>query len=516
MIVSALLTSVGINFGLCVLFFALYSILRKQPGNYNIYDPRLDAEDKSRTSYFNIGRLLPTPEWMGHAWQPTEDELLSSSGLDAVVFMRTITFSLKVFSLAGIVGVFILLPVNCTGNQLRDINFANLTNNSLDVFTISNVNNGSKRLWIHFCAVYVLTIFMCYLLYREYEYVSSKRIAYFNSSKPQPHQFTILVHSIPVSAGSSISNIVRAFSWNTILLHIYPIWWFIKQVHSMINFKLPLSLSSLGMVLQWSFRMQQSDNSTEWVTEQAPEPHDVYRPFFSSVFMRKWILKLVVIVACLLLTILFFIPVLIVQGLTNLYQLEILFPFLKSFLNMSFVSQIVTGYLPNLLLQLFLKLAPPVMMFLSSIQGFISYSEIKRSACKKVIWFIVWNIFVANVFSGSVFNQVSFFLEPKNLPARLAVAVPAQASFFIAYVVTSGWTSTSSELVRLIPLICSLIKKPFADPTTDKFEAPTFSYHWDIPRVLFFNLLGIIYFLACSSNFAIFTGLLLSWIYHLP
>lgn len=92
MIVSALLTSVGINFGLCVLFFALYSILRKQPVNYNIYVPRLVAEDKSRTSYFNIGRLLPTPEWMGRAWKPTEDEILSSSGLDAVVFMRIITF----------------------------------------------------------------------------------------------------------------------------------------------------------------------------------------------------------------------------------------------------------------------------------------------------------------------------------------------------------------------------------------------------------------------------------------
>ncbi|XP_022881021.1 CSC1-like protein At1g69450 [Olea europaea var. sylvestris] len=474
MIVSALLTSVGINFGLCVLFFALYSILRKQPVNYNIYVPRLVAEDKSRTSYFNIGRLLPTPEWMGRAWKPTEDEILSSSGLDAVVFMRIITFSLKVFTLAGIIGVFILLPVNCTGDQLQDINFANLTSNSLDVFTISNVNNGSKRLWIHFCAVYVLTIFICYLLYYEYKYISSKRIAYFDSSKPQPHQFTILVHSIPVSAGGSISNNVQSFFMEyhptTYLSHLVVQKTYIfsnlamrKEVQAaFVSFK-----SRYGAAM--ALHLQQSDDPTEWVTEQAPEPHDVYWPFFSSSFMLKWILNLVVIVAYVLLTILFFIPVLIVQGLNNLSQLEVLFPFLTSILKITFVSQVVTGYLPNLLLQLFLKMTPPVMKFLSSIQGFPS----PNFNCLIITSHIIIIIVVIIIY---------------------LVIISVQASFFIAYVVTSGWASTSSELFRLIPLIWSLLRKPFSEPTTDEFEAPSFSYHWDIPRVLFFCLLGIIYF----------------------
>lgn len=46
---------------------------------------------------------------------------------------------------------------------------------------------------------------------QEYNYVSSKRISYFLSSKPQPHQFTILVRSVPVSAGISVSNSVERF-----------------------------------------------------------------------------------------------------------------------------------------------------------------------------------------------------------------------------------------------------------------------------------------------------------------
>lgn len=93
MLVSALLTSVGINSGLCILFFTLYSILRRQPANFPVYEPRLLAEKGiERSSNFHIDRLLPSPGWVKRAWKLTEDELLSLSGLDAVVFIRVIIF----------------------------------------------------------------------------------------------------------------------------------------------------------------------------------------------------------------------------------------------------------------------------------------------------------------------------------------------------------------------------------------------------------------------------------------
>ncbi|KAJ4711405.1 CSC1-like protein [Melia azedarach] len=558
MLVSALVTSVGINSGLCILFFTLYSILRKQPSNYEVYIPRLLAEGSSkRRSGFNLERLIPSPGWVSRAWKLSEEDLLLSTGLDAVVFMRIITFSLKVFLFAGIIGIFVILPVNCTGTALHEIDFADLSNNSLDVFTISNVKSGSKRLWVHFSAVYLVTGFVCYLLYYEYKYISSKRMAYFYSSKPQPHQFTILVRSIPVLAGSSVSESVESFFKEyhptTYLSHMVihrtsnlqslineakklygrvihsqsdpnqekykRVGFFGQKVDLVDHYEKQLEDIEENLRLEQSevswageeiraafvsfksqygaaiaFHMQQSTNPTHWVTEQAPEPHDVYWPFFSSSFLRRWISKLVIIVACTILTILFLIPVLLVQGLTNLSQLEVWFPFLKSILTITFVSQVVTGYLPSLILQLFLKIVPPIMVFLSSIQGCISHSDIEKSACNKVLWFTIWNIFFATVFSGSVLYQLNIFLDPKNIPAKLAVSVPAQASFFIAYVVTSGWTSASSELFRIIPLICSLIRKPFAKSTDDDLEVPSIRYHNDIPRILLFGLLGITYF----------------------
>nr|GEV93052.1 CSC1-like protein At1g69450 [Tanacetum cinerariifolium] len=114
------------------------------------------------------------------------------------------------------------------------------------------------------------------------------------------------------------------------------------------------------------------------------------------------------------------------QGLTNLEQLEIYFPFLTSILTMKYVSQVITGYLPNLILQVSLKIVPPVMKVISSQQGYISVSEIERSACHKVIWFTVWNVFFANVLSASAFNLLFIFLEFKEIPSKLAVYVPAQ------------------------------------------------------------------------------------------
>ncbi|XP_034706772.1 CSC1-like protein HYP1 isoform X3 [Vitis riparia] len=491
MILSALLTSVGINLGLCFLFFTLYSILRKQPGNFHVYAPRLVAEGKSqRTNHFNLDRLLPSAGWVTRAWQPSEEDLLSTSGLDAVVFMRIFIFSLRVFTFAGIIGVFILLPINYLGNQLS-IDFSDLPNKSLDSFSISNVDNGSNRLWIHFSAAYVFTGVVCYLLYFEYSYISSKRIACFYSSKPQPHQFTILVSGIPVSSGSRVGESVESFFTkyhpSTYLSHtvvrrtnklqgviddaekLYRTLGHLKsKKHTQQRFRrdgfLGLSGRRVDLLDQYekkledledNLRMEQSSltgeevraafvsfksrfgatialhiqqgiDPTEWVTERAPEPQDVYWPFFSASFLKRWICKLVVVVAYILLTVSFLIPVVIVQGLTHLDQLEVWFPFLRGVLTITFVSQVITGYLPSLILQLFLSLVPPIMIIFSSMQGYISFSKIQKSACTKMLWFTIWNIFFANVLSGSVLYQVNIILEPKEIPKILAEVVPAQ------------------------------------------------------------------------------------------
>ncbi|PIN03358.1 hypothetical protein CDL12_24117 [Handroanthus impetiginosus] len=557
MILSALLTSVGINVALCFLFFVLYSILRNRPSNAELYAPRLVAEGKfEEEDEFSVGSLLSSVKWVKRAWEPSEDELLSNSGLDAVVFMRIFVFGLRVFRFAGIVGIFILLPFNYMGNQLN-IDFTGLPSKSLETFSISNVDDGSNRLWIHFSAVYIFTAVVCYLLYYEYDYISAKRIAYFYSSKPQPNQFTVLVRSIPTTSGTSFSETIESFFSefypNTYLSHsvvrrtsklkglineadkVYKrlvhlksknntqqrfkragfMGLFGRRVDLLDHYEKKLEdmegnvrterSSVAGKEVPAAFvsfktrfsaaivsHLQQGIKPTEWLTEQAPDPQDVYWPFFSASFIKRWMCNIVVIFTCFSITVLFLVPVLLVQGLTHLDQLEIWLPFLTGILKLKIVSQVITGYLPSLILEMFLSLVPPVMIVLSSLQGYIALSQIEKSACIKVLWFTIWNFFFANVLSGSALYRVDVLLEPKRLPELLAVAVPGQASFFIAYVVTSGWTKTfSSKLFRLKRFIWSHLKCWKSD---EELEVPSNPYHSEIPRIVFFGLLGITYF----------------------
>eukprot|EP01018_Ginkgo_biloba_P037296 Gb_09904 [translate_table: standard] len=559
MIVSALLTSVGINVGLCVLLLSLYSVLRKQPGNVNVYAPRTVA--KGQSSSFSLERLVPSAGWIMQAWRPSEDELLSVAGFDAYVFLRIFIFSLRIFSLAAVIGIFVLLPINYVGKQLHDIDFADIPNESLDLFTIANVQDGSKRLWVHFCAVYLVSGAAACLLYLEYKGIAAKRLAYFNASPPQPNHFTILVRGIPRSNDSSMSDTVEGFFtqyhpltylshqmvyqtsrvqslthdaerlykrimhlktkpriqrqpqregfWGLFGAKMDPVDLYTKKLEDVEENvrlgqseflqkrkELPAAFVSFksryGAAV--ASQVQQSSNPLLWTTEPAPEPRDVYWPFLSIPFLQRWISKLVVVVAAFFLTILFLIPVTFVQGLTQLEQLEKLLPFLKQVLTMTVVSDLITGYLPSLILQIFQFFVPPIMMLFSAMQGSVSNSGKQKSACIKVLYFTIWNVFFVTVLSGSAISQInSFISNPKDIPRRLAVVVPGQATFFITYVLTSGWTGLSLELTRLFPLIVNFFRRHFSKSTEDADCAPSFPYHSDIPKVLLFGLLGFIY-----------------------
>lgn len=94
-----LATSAGINIGLAVLFFALYSVFRKQHANAGVYFTRHLLRERRRVKVagedkdtFSLESLVPSAGWVKRAWDPTEEDILKSSGLDAVVFLRIFSF----------------------------------------------------------------------------------------------------------------------------------------------------------------------------------------------------------------------------------------------------------------------------------------------------------------------------------------------------------------------------------------------------------------------------------------
>lgn len=94
-----------------------------------------------------------------------------------------------------------------------------------------------------------------------------------------------------------------------------------------------------------------------------------------------------------------------------------------------FISQVITGYLPSVILILFFYAVPPLMMYFSALEGCISRSIRKKSACIKVLYFTIWNVFFVNILSGSVIRQLNVFSSVRDIPAQLARSVPTQVIY---------------------------------------------------------------------------------------
>ncbi|KAH7863231.1 hypothetical protein Vadar_015059 [Vaccinium darrowii] len=207
--ISGLITSAAINIGLCLVFLSLYSVLRKQPSNLCVYFGQRLAQLQSKDrGQFSFDRFVPSPGWIVKAWEASEEEILACGGLDAVVFLRIVVFSRRIFSIAAVICISLVLPLNYFGKEMTH---KQIPSESLDVFTIGNVQEGSKWLWAHCLALYVISCSACVLLYLEYENITKMRLEHIVESSLNPSYFTILVRAIPSSPEESCSDSVKKF-----------------------------------------------------------------------------------------------------------------------------------------------------------------------------------------------------------------------------------------------------------------------------------------------------------------
>ncbi|KAL8494628.1 hypothetical protein ACS0TY_025459 [Phlomoides rotata] len=558
---SALLTSAGLNTAVCLLLFSLYSVLRKQPSFVNVYfGQKLSLAQSKRHDPFWLGRLIPSASWIKKAWEASEDELYAIGGVDAVVFLRSVVFSIRVFIVASIVCLFLVLPLNYFGTGIEH---KQLQDEPLNVFTIGNVPGGSRWLWAHCLALYIISLCVCLLLYFEYKNITKMRLSHITASLYYPSHFTVIVRAIPWAHEESYSDSVSKFFTDnyasSYLSHqmvyqsgaVQKLMSDAEKMYKMLkstnlekqcvprlmrcgfcggtstSFKI-LSDDSNGSSSGKScfdgsevrkqecdaalvfFRTRyaalvssealQSPNPMLWVTDPAPEPHDIYWPNLCVPYRILWIRRILVIVASICFVIFFLFPVVFTQSLVHFDKLKKMFPFLKNIGQRKVVEQLITGYLPSVIFIIFLYIVAPLMYLFSTLEGAISRSGRKISTCMKVLYFVIWNVFFVNILTEAAIDhyQVSILKlgDAKNIPQLLARAVPATATYFITYVLTSGWASLSIELIQPFPLLCNLFYRYILQNKDDStYGTYTFPYHIEVPRVLLFGLLGF----TCST-----------------
>ncbi|KAF7154338.1 hypothetical protein RHSIM_Rhsim01G0276000 [Rhododendron simsii] len=244
---------------------------------------------------------------------------------------------------------------------------------------------------------------------------------------------------------------------------------------------------------------QQSSNPTIWLTEWAPEPHDVYWNNLAIPYVVLTIRRLLMAVGLFFLTFFYMIPITFVQTLANIEGIEKVFPFLKPLIERKVVKSFIQGFLPGIALKIFLIVLPMILMTMSKIEGFTSLSTLERRAAGKYHLFLLVLAFLGNIIAGTAFQQLHTFLNqsPSEIPKTIGVSIPMKATFFITYIMVDGWAGIAAEIVRLVPLVMFHIKNTFLVKTDrDREQAMdpgSLNFYTSEPRIQLYFLLGLVY-----------------------
>ncbi|AQK86103.1 CSC1-like protein [Zea mays] len=208
---------------------------------------------------------------------------------------------------------------------------------------------------------------------------------------------------------------------------------------------------------------QQTSNPTVWLTEWAPEPRDVFWANLAIPFVELSVRRLIVAVAFFFLTFFFMIPIAIVQSLANLDDIVKVLPFLKPIIERNSLKSVIQGFLPGIILKIFLILLPTILMAMSKIEGHTSLSGLDRKTATKYYIFLFVNVFLGSVITGTAFQQLDNFIHQSanKIPEVVGESIPMKAAFFMTYIMVDGWSGIAAEVLRLKALVIFHIKNAF-------------------------------------------------------
>ncbi|TXG54234.1 hypothetical protein EZV62_019490 [Acer yangbiense] len=578
--VSDIGVSAFINILTAFAFLLAFALLRIQPINDRVYFPKwyingTRSSPRRSTNFvgkfvnLNFTTYLTFLNWMPKALRMSESEIINHAGLDSAVFLRIYILGLKIFVPMTILALLVLIPVNVSSGTLYFLR-KELVVSDIDKLSISNVRPESTRFFAHIGLEYLFTIWICYLLYKEYDIVASMRLHFLASQPRRAEQFTVVVRNVPRVTGHSFSDTVDDFfernhpdnylchqavynankfaklarkrerlqNWldynqlkferhtekrPTTKIGFLGLWGEkvdsidyykhqIKELDKRMSLerqkiikdsKTILPVAFVSFKTRWGAAVcaqtQQSKNPTLWLTNWAPEPRDVYWKNLAIPFVSLTIRKLIISLSVFALVFFYMIPIAFVQSLANLDGLERVAPFLRPVIELKFIKSFLQGFLPGLALKLFLYILPTILMIMSKIEGHIALSHLERRTSAKYYYFMLVNVFLGSIITGTAFQQLHSFLHqsPTQIPRTIGVSIPMKATFFITYIMIDGWAGIASEILRLKPLVIFHLKNMFIVKTErDKVRAMnpgSVDFPETLPSLQLYFLLGIVY-----------------------
>lgn len=93
------------------------------------------------------------------------------------------------------------------------------------------------------------------------------------------------------------------------------------------------------------------------------------------------------------------------QNKSDLYKAS------KELICREYIKSVIQGFLPGIALKIFLLVLPYVLMAMSKIEGFTSLSSLDRKTASKYYLFMVVNIFIGSIATGTAFQQLKVFVN---------------------------------------------------------------------------------------------------------
>lgn len=75
------------------------------------------------------------------------------------------------------------------------------------------------------------------------------------------------------------------------------------------------------------------------------------------------------------------------------------------------VKSLIQGFLPGIALKIFLFALPTILMTMSKVEGFTSLSSLERRSASKYYVFILVNVFLGSIITGTAFEQLDSFMN---------------------------------------------------------------------------------------------------------
>eukprot|EP00746_Dinoflagellata_sp_MGD_P008356 gnl/MRDRNA2_/MRDRNA2_116720_c0_seq1.p1 gnl/MRDRNA2_/MRDRNA2_116720_c0~~gnl/MRDRNA2_/MRDRNA2_116720_c0_seq1.p1 ORF type:complete len:747 (+),score=57.81 gnl/MRDRNA2_/MRDRNA2_116720_c0_seq1:155-2395(+) len=387
--------------------------------------------------------FLPPRSWgaaLAAGWRMQDQELLASSGLDGLTFLKFWDGCLKALAVSAVIICPVLFTSHIRGNSYHST--------LLYRAGILNVPNASPMLWLDAMSVWVITLVFLHYIFHMHQDLARRRLEYLHD---RPSAKQIFVYNIPIGSAAFLpfgSDSVEGGSgraskfMDRFFRRCYP--------NALVSTEPlgnggnheppPCGIVTFRTVRDAHICAQTQHGSTRkrWQVRLAPDcKEELLEENMTQ--DNAWSLSRTLIGLAGLIAVFcfWFIPVSAVCAMARLQYVEQIWPATAQWLEKHpHMSNIVEGLLSTAGLNMFMMLLPYMLTFLSRLRGHLLERDVDRSVQNMLFYFLlIFVLLVAALGQSVLIILVEFARSPERIVSAIGLVLPKVSNFYISYLI---------------------------------------------------------------------------------